>query len=72
MGRRTVRPIGVLSRYLEGIPDIFIPPTQIDNAGVMRERNENSGMTIRGRQDNGDSFTPSPAAAQSIGNWRWP
>ena len=27
------------------IPDIFIPPTQIGNAGVMRGRNENSGMT---------------------------
>ena len=27
------------------IPDIFIPPTPIGNAGVMRGRNENSGMT---------------------------
>ena len=27
------------------IPDIFIPPTQVGNAGVRRGRNENSGMT---------------------------
>ena len=29
-----------------GIPDIFIPPTQNGNAGVMGGRNENSGMTM--------------------------
>ena len=45
MGRRVVLPIGVHSRYREGIPDIFIPPTPMDNAGVMRGWNENSGMT---------------------------
>ena len=28
-----------------GIPDIFIPPTTIGNAGGMSGRNENSGMT---------------------------
>ena len=31
-----------------GIPDIFIPPTRVDNAGVIRVRNENSGMTMGG------------------------
>ena len=30
------------------IPDIFIPPTPIGNAGVIRGRNENSGMTTGG------------------------
>ena len=30
------------------IPDIFIPPTPMGNAGVMRARNENSGMTTKG------------------------
>ena len=30
------------------IPDIFIPPTQNGNAGVLRGRNENSGMTTGG------------------------
>ena len=48
--RREVTPIGVHSRYREGIPDIFIPPTQNGNAEVMRGRNENSGMTTGGRQ----------------------
>ena len=41
------------------IPDIFIPPTPMGNARVMRGRNENSGMTTGG----GDSFTPSGAVA---------
>ena len=31
------------------IPDIFIPPTQHGNAGVISGRNENSGMTTGGR-----------------------
>ena len=30
------------------IPDIFIPPTQHGNAGVISGRNENSGMTVGG------------------------
>ena len=36
---------GAHDRLSAGIPDIFIPPTMIDNAGVRGGRNENSGMT---------------------------
>ena len=35
------------------IPDIFIPPTPIGNAGVTGGRNENSGMTTGGRWGRG-------------------
>ena len=38
-------PMGTHDRMSGGIPDIFIPPTMIDNAGVRGGRNENSGMT---------------------------
>ena len=44
--------MGTHDRLLAEIPDIFIPPTPIGNAGVLRGRNENSGMTTgdgRGR-----------------------
>ena len=38
-------PMGTHDRMSEGIPDVFIPPTMIGNAGVRGGRNENSGMT---------------------------
>ena len=38
-------PMGTHDRMSGGIPDVFIPPTMIDNAGVRGGRNENSGMT---------------------------
>ena len=47
------------------IPDIFIPPTPMGNAGVMRGRNENSGMTTRETIGGGDSFTLSGATASA-------
>ena len=47
--RKKATPIGVHPCYREGIPDIFIPPTQNGNAGVISGRNENSGMTTGGR-----------------------
>ena len=49
--KRVVHPVGFPVRYREGIPDIFIPPLQVDNAGVIRGRNENSGMTMRGTRE---------------------
>ena len=41
-------PTGSHASLSAEIPDIFIPPTPIDNAGVLRGRNENSGMTTGG------------------------
>ena len=41
-------PMGTHDRLSAEIPDIFIPPTQNGNAGVMGGRNENSGMTTGG------------------------
>ena len=41
-------PTGTHDRLSAEIPDIFIPPTPIGNAGVLRGRNENSGMTTGG------------------------
>ena len=49
-------PMGTPARLSAEIPDIFIPPTPIGNAGVRRGRNENSGMTTGG----GDWFTGKP------------
>ena len=40
------------------IPDIFIPPAPIGNAGVMRGRNENSGMTTG--DDGGEGLFHAP------------
>ena len=41
-------PMETHDRLSAEIPDIFIPPTQVGNAGVRRGRNENSGMTTGG------------------------
>ena len=50
-------PMGTHDRMSEGIPDIFIPPTMIGNAGFRGGRNENSGMTTgdaTGSESQGD------------------
>ena len=46
--QRGVTPTETPDRLSAEIPDIFIPPTQHDNAGVISGRNENSGMTVGG------------------------
>ena len=54
------------------IPDIFIPPTQVGNAGGWRRRNENSGMTTRGRQRAAGAtviFTALPHSEHYVSDW---
>ena len=50
---RGYNPRPAQDRLSAEIPDIFIPPTTIDNAGVISGRNENSGMTIGGEGRSG-------------------
>ena len=45
MQSRGMKMSGIPWPMAQEIPDIFIPPTQVGNAGVLRGRNENSGMT---------------------------
>ena len=56
------------------IPDIFIPPTQNDNAGVLRGRNENSGMTtvMTTGDDSGRFLSPAVCPLSSVHRATYP
>ena len=75
--RNLRRQAGMTSRWspdplTREIPDIFIPPTQNGNAGVLRGRNENSGMTtVMTTGGDGEDSCRLSSACAGVGRSGW-